>query len=64
MHTICRETSLCSTHDRLAELIGVGCDIAGTIETLYSGFLAFIDDEASLGIFLWGETIDDTSKWS
>jgi hypothetical protein len=63
MDTIRCKTTLCGGHDRLTELVGVGCHVSCCIESLHTCLLALVDDEATLRILVSLESIDNLGEW-
>lgn len=63
MDTIGCETSLCGTHDRLAEFITIGRHITCCVESFYTCLLTLVDDETSFSILIRIHRIDDPSEW-
>lgn len=63
MNAICCEASFRSTHDGLLKFVRVGCYISCCIESLHSGFLSFVYNEASFCIFFREKIVDNLCKW-
>jgi hypothetical protein len=63
MDTIGGEATLSSGHDRLTELVGVGCHVSCCIESLHTCLLALVDDKATLSILVRREAVDNLGEW-